>query len=140
MKLNVNAYNEILSYEGTPAEIAELISLGVFGEWVPADDMLECGYEDDDEYEGTNEDCNCEEDVLTEAPSEPIEVIIDEAEEAPVAEITVDDALDADECKEYVRKQIRKIYPDLSNEEFERYYEVVADWVSVFENLEFLKQ
>jgi hypothetical protein len=140
MKINVNAYNEILSYEGTPVEIAELISLGVFGEWVPAEEMLDCGYEDEDEYE--NEDCDCDTEVSVEASSEevPIEVVIDEADAAPIAEVTVDNAPNADECKEYVRKQIRKIYPDLSNEEFDRYYEFVADWVSVFENLEFLKQ
>lgn len=142
MKINVNAYNEILSYEGTPVEIAELIALGVFGEWVPAEEMLDCGYEDEDEYEDVNEDCNCEEDSVAEAQEveAPVEVVIDEVDSAPIAEVTVDDSLNAEECKEYVRKQIRKIYPDLSNEEFERYYEFVADWVSVFENLEFLKQ
>lgn len=32
MKVNVNEYNEILNYEGTPTEIAELIKLGIFGE------------------------------------------------------------------------------------------------------------
>ena len=139
MKINVNEYNEILSYEGTPVEIAELISLGVFGEWVPADEMLECGYEDEDEYK--DEDCDCEEEVNENPTPESTAVIIEEAKEEPVAEVTVSDnePFDAEKHKEYVRKQIRKIYPDLSNKEFDEYYDFVANWVNVFDNLEFLK-
>lgn len=137
MKINVNEYNEILSYEGTPVELAEFISLGVFGEWVPVDDMVDCGYEED--YE--DEDCDCEdEDVPT---PEPVEVVIEEAKEEPVVEVNVDEPVnepfDVKKHKESIRKEIRKIYPDLSNEEFDRYYNLVADWVNVFDNLEFLK-
>ena len=139
MKINVNKYNEILSYEGTPIEIAELISLGVFGEWVPADEMLECVYEDEDEYK--DEDCDCEEEVDENLTPESTEVIIEEAKEEPVVEVIVSDnePFDAEKHKEYVRKQIRKIYPDLSNKEFDEYYDFVANWVNVFDNLEFLK-
>jgi len=33
MKVNVNEFNQILSYEGTPEEIAEFVSTGIFGEF-----------------------------------------------------------------------------------------------------------
>ena len=141
MKINVNVYNEILSYEGTPAELAEFISLGVFGEWVPADEMLDCGYEEEDEYD--NEDCGCDEtvEVYENSTPETVEVVIEEAKEEPVAEVHIsdDEPFDAKKHREYVRKQFRKMYPDLSNKEFDEYYNFVADWVSVFENLDFLK-
>ena len=29
MKINVNEYNEILSYEGTPEELAEFVATGI---------------------------------------------------------------------------------------------------------------
>ena len=142
MKINVNVYNEILSYEGTPAELAEFISYGVFSEYVPEEEMLECGYEDEDEYD--NEDCGCDEatEVYENPTPETVEVVIEEAKEEPVAEVHIsdDEPFDAKKHKEYVRKQIRKMYPDLSNEEFNDYYNFVADWVSVFDNLDFLKQ
>lgn len=139
MKINVNEYNEILSYEGTPVELAEFISLGVFGEWVPAEEMLECGYEDEDEYE--DEKCKCEDEVYENPTPEPAEVVIEEAKEEPITEVNVsdDEPFDAEKHKEYIRKKIRKIYPDLSNKEFDEYYDFVANWVNVFDNLEFLK-
>ena len=142
MKINVNEYNEILSYEGTPVEIAELISLGVFGQWVPAEEMLDCGYEDEDEYEDEDCECNDTEEVVEMPVETPVEVVIEEAKEEPIAEVHVDpnEKFDVNKHKEYVRKQIRKIYPDLSNDEFDEYYNFVADWVNVFDNLDFLKQ
>ena len=154
MKINVNVYNEILSYEGTPVELAEFMSYGVFGEWVPAEEMLDCGYEDEDEYE----DCGCNEEnatvetedpnsyevIIDETPSD-IEVYEDEVESTPevfVDEPAPNDKFDPKDSKmrEHVRREIRKVYPDLSNKEFDLYYDVVADWMNVFENLEFLKQ
>ena len=45
MKINVNGYNEILSYEGTPEELAEFVATGILFPYM--------GYEEDEE-------CDCE--------------------------------------------------------------------------------
>jgi hypothetical protein len=126
MKVNVNEYNEILNYEGTPEEIAELVKLGVFGEWVPVEEMVECGY--NDEYE----DCNCEnnEEIVPEdfANTEEATDEISEIELPDMYEYT-------DECKEQVRKQIKLLYPEISDEDFEKYYTMVADWAGSLSKL-----
>lgn len=41
MKVNVNEFNQILSYEGTPEEIAEFVSTGIFGEFFE-EEVEEC--------------------------------------------------------------------------------------------------
>ena len=139
MKINVNVYNEILSYEGTPAELAEFMSYGIFDECAPTEEMLDCGYEDEDEYDNEDCDCNETEDDVT-SVEEPVEVVIEEAKEEPVAEVSLDEPFDPKKHKETIKKEIRKIYPDLTNKEFDEYYDFVVNWVNVFDNLEFLKQ
>lgn len=132
MKVNVNEYNEILNYEGTPAEIAELIKLGVFGEWVPVEEMVDCGY--DEEYE----DCGCE-DVPEVSDDLPVEPTITEPEsEEAISEIELPDIYDynSEECKTYVKQQIKLLYPGLSDEDFEKYYAIVVNWVNDLSKLD----
>ena len=83
MKINVNGYNEILSYEGTPEELAEFVATGIL-----------FPYMDEDE-----EECDCEEE-------QDESVIVPDAMDAeePVVETpkTADEILDLPDVKERV--------------------------------------
>ena len=48
MKINVNEYNEILSYEGTPEELAEFVATGILFPYMDGDEE-ECDCEESDE-------------------------------------------------------------------------------------------
>ena len=95
MKINVNEYNEILSYEGTPVELAEFIATGILDPYM---------YED--------EGCDCEE-YETESDES---VIVPDAMDEDVCE-AADTSLE--DCKEAVREQLEAEGFTCSDEEFE---------------------
>ena len=45
MKINVNEYNEILSYEGTPEELAEFVATGILFPYIEFDDAYKIAIE-----------------------------------------------------------------------------------------------
>lgn len=125
MKINVNEYNEILSYEGTPAELAEFVELGVFGEWVPADQVVLS-----DEYD--NEDCDCEDTPTEEyviTYTEPIEEAV--SEEAPC---TPGEVFDMETLKVECRKQMEEDGIKVSDEEFNFTFDVVLELMGLLKD------
>lgn len=105
MKINVNGYNEILSYEGTPEELAEFVATGIL-----------FPYMDEDE-----EECDCEEE-------QDESVIVPDAMDAE--ESVVETAKDADEIlddqKEKVREALAAEGYVCSDEEFEDAYKTAV--------------
>lgn len=127
MRINVNEYNEILSYEGTPAELAEFVKLGVFGEWVPTDQVILS-----DEYD--EEDCGCENESTEEyvtTYTEPVEAIENSPEEIPC---TPEETFDISELKEACRKQMEEDGIKLSDEEFNFTFNVVTELMDIFKD------
>ena len=107
MKINVNEYNEILSYEGTPEELAEFVATGILFPYM--------GYDED-------EDCDCEEEVDE-------SVIVPDAMDAeePVVETptTPDEILEAQ--KEKIREDLASEGYTCSDEEFDDAYKIAVE-------------
>jgi hypothetical protein len=102
MKINVNEYNEILSYEGTPEEIAEFVATGILFPYI--------GYGE--------EDCDCEEE-----PDES--VIVPDAMDADETPKTADEILEAQ--KEKIREEIAAEGYTCSDEEFDDAYKIAVE-------------
>ena len=104
MKINVNEYNEILSYEGTPEELAEFVATGVLFPYMESND----------------EECDCEEDGS---------VIVPDAMDAeePVVETpkTADEIIEAQ--KEKIREDLAAEGYVCSDEEFDDAYRVAVE-------------
>lgn len=105
MKINVNEYNEILSYEGTPEELAEFVATGILFPYM--------------EY---NEECDCEEE-------QDESVIVPDAMDAeePVVETpkTADEILEAQ--KEKIREDLAAEGYTCSDEEFDDAYKIAIE-------------
>ena len=106
MKINVNEYNEILSYEGTPEELAEFVATGILFPYM--------GYNADEE-------CDCEE--IDES------VIVPDAmdDEEPVVETpkTADEILEAQ--KDKIREELASEGYTCSDEEFDDAYKIAIE-------------
>lgn len=106
MKINVNGYNEILSYEGTPEELAEFVATGILFPYM--------------EY--NEEECDCEEE-------QDKSVIVPDAMDAeePVVETpkTADEIVDS--YKEKIREDLAAEGYTCSDEEFEDAYKIAVE-------------
>ena len=106
MKINVNEYNEILSYEGTPEELAEFVATGIL-----------FPYMDEDE-----EECDCEEE-------QDESVIVPDAMDAeePVVETpkTADEIVDS--YKDKIREDLAAEGYTCSDEEFDDAYKIAIE-------------
>ena len=106
MKINVNEYNEILSYEGTPEELAEFVATGIL---FPYMDYSE-------------EECDCVE-------GHDESVIVPDAMDAeePVVETpkTADEIVDS--YKEKIREDLAAEGYTCSDEEFEDAYKIAVE-------------
>lgn len=106
MKINVNEYNEILSYEGTPEELAEFVATGILFPYM--------GYNED-------EDCDCEE-------NQDESVIVPDAmdaEEAIEESKTIDEVVDS--YKDKIREDLIADGYNCSDEEFEDAYKIAVE-------------
>ena len=105
MKINVNGYNEILSYEGTPEELAEVVATGILFPYMDED-----------------EECNCEEEIDE-------SVIVPDAMDAeePVVETpkSADEILEAQ--KDKIREELASEGYTCSDEEFDDAYRVAVE-------------
>ena len=104
MKINVNGYNEILSYEGTPEELAEFIATGILFPYMDED-----------------ENCDCEEDT-DESVIVPDAMDDEEVVEKPK---TADEILEAQ--KEKIREDLAAEGYTCSDEEFDDAYRVAVE-------------
>lgn len=104
MKINVNEYNEILSYEGTPEELAEFVATGIL-----------FPYMDNDE-----EECDCEEDDSVIVPD-----AMDDEELVVETPKTADEILEAQ--KEKIREDLAAEGYTCSDEEFDNAYKVAIE-------------
>ena len=106
MKINVNEYNEILSYEGTPEELAEFVATGILFPYM--------------EY--NEEECDCEE-------GQDESVIVPDAMDAeePVVETpkTVNEIIDS--YKDKIREDLAAEGCICSDEEFDDAYRVAVE-------------
>lgn len=128
MKINVNEFNVIESYEGTVEEMLDLIMSGIF----------DC---DCDEYE--DEDCGCEDEEVIIVSDEVEDDIVEEPHDMGTAttftepnefeEVSV--TCDLDKHKNEVREELRKKGIELSDDEFENYYELAINFVNLFDGL-----
>lgn len=130
MRINVNEYNEILSYEGTPAELAEFVELGVFGEWVPADQVAL----------SNDEDCGCNDEMgevvsYTVPDSFEEDVVSTSTNVNSVPEVEIPDSYDAADHKAEVRAELESRGIKLSDEEFNEYYEMAIIFAHLFDDL-----
>ena len=103
MKINVNEYNEILSYEGTPEELAEFVATGILFPYM--------SYNED-------EDCDCEEEVDE-------SVIVPDAMDAEEPPKTADEIVDS--YKEKIREDLAAEGYTCSDEEFDNAYRVAVE-------------
>ena len=103
MKINVNEYNEILSYEGTPEELAEFVATGILFPYL--------GYNED-------EDCDCEEEVDE-------SVIVPDAMDAEEPAKTADEIVES--YKEKVREDLAAEGYTCSDEEFDDAYKIAVE-------------
>ena len=106
MKINVNEYNEILSYEGTPEELAEFVATGILFPYM--------GYNED-------EDCDCEE-------NQDESVIVPDAmdaEETIEESKTIDEVVDS--YKDKIREDLAAEGYVCSDEEFDDAYRVAVE-------------
>ena len=106
MKINVNVYNEILSYEGTPEELAEFVATGILFPYM--------------DYE--EEECDCEEE-------QDESVIVPDAMDAeePVVETTQTNNDIVDSYKEKIREDLASEGYTCSDEEFEDAYKIAVE-------------
>ena len=106
MKINVNGYNEILSYEGTPEELAEFVATGILFPYM----------------ENNEDDCNCEE----EQDESVIVPDAMDAEESVVEEPKTADEI-VDSYKEKIREDLAAEGYTCSDEEFEDAYKIAVE-------------
>ena len=106
MKINVNGYNEILSYEGTPEELAEFVATGILFPYMEYD-------------EG---ECDCEEE------SDESVIVPDamDAEEPVVETPTVSNEI-FESQKEKIREDLEAEGYTCSDEEFEDAYKIAVE-------------
>ena len=102
MKINVNEYNEILSYEGTPMELAEFIATGILFPYMDSD---------------TEEDCDCEENDES--------VIVPDAMDEDAQTPTEDFSLDS--YKDKLKEDLRAEGYECSDEEFEDAFKIAVE-------------
>ena len=105
MKINVNEYNEILSYEGTPEELAEFVATGILFPYMEYDE----------------EECDCEEEQ-DESVIVPDAMDDEEVVEKPK---TADEILEAQ--KEKIREDLAAEGYTCSDEEFDDAYRVAVE-------------
>ena len=103
MKINVNEYNEILSYEGTPEELAEFVATGILFPYM--------GYNED-------EDCDCEEEVDE-------SVIVPDAMDAEEPVKTADEIVESYKGK--IREDLAAEGYTCSDEEFDDAYKIAVE-------------
>ena len=105
MKINVNEYNEILSYEGTPEELAEFVATGILFPYM--------------EY--NEEECDCEE--------EDKSVIVPDAMDAEESVVETPKTADeiVDSYKEKIREDLAAEGYTCSDEEFDDAYKVAVE-------------
>ena len=101
MKINVNGYNEILSYEGTPEELAEFVATGIL---FP--------------YMGEDEECDCEEETDE-------SVIVPDAMDSEETPKTADEILEAQ--KDKIREDLEAEGYTCSDEEFDDAFNVAVE-------------
>lgn len=106
MKINVNEYNEILSYEGTPEELAEFIATGIL---FP--------------YMENEEECNCEQDESVIVP------------DAMDEDSSTQDLEQEESFKEKLRNDLVSDGYECSDEEFENAYKIAVEIMGPFEDL-----
>ena len=104
MKINVNEYNEILSYEGTPEELAEFVATGILFPYMGNDE----------------EECDCEEDESVIVPD-----AMDDEETVVETPKTADEILEAQ--KEKIREDLAAEGYTCSDEEFDNAYQVAIE-------------
>ena len=103
MKINVNEYNEILSYEGTPEELAEFVATGILFPYM---------------YYDEENDCVCE-DKTDES------VIVPDAMDDEEVIKTADESIDS--YKDKIREDLIADGFDCSDEEFEDAYKIAVE-------------
>lgn len=99
MKINVNEYNEILSYEGTPVELAEFIATGILNSYYAED----CGCDVED-----NNDDECQSVIV------PDEMYNDDQIEKSSEEIT-----NLETIKMNLKRDLEETGMKFTDEEFE---------------------
>ena len=106
MKINVNEYNEILSYEGTPEELAEFVATGILFPYM--------------EY--NEEECDCEEE-------QDESVIVPDAMDAEESVVETPKTADeiVDSYKEKFREDLAADGYTCSDEEFEDAYKIAVE-------------
>ena len=108
MKINVNEYNEILSYEGTPEELAEFVATGILFPYTKYDE----------------EECDCEEGETLETDES---VIVPDVMDDDVAETEVEEDNPLNAYKESVREQLASEGYTCSDEEFDDAYKTAVE-------------
>ena len=103
MKINVNEYNEILSYEGTPDELAEFVATGILFPYMAYNE---------------EEDCDCEEESDE-------SVIVPDAMDAEESTVETEEAVDP--YKEKIREDLEAEGYTCSDEEFEDAYKIAIE-------------
>ena len=101
MKINVNGYNEILSYEGTPEELAEFVATGILFPYMRED-----------------EECDCEEETDE-------SVIVPDAMDSEETPKTADEILEAQ--KDKIREDLEAEGYTCSDEEFDDAFNVAVE-------------
>jgi hypothetical protein len=106
MKINVNVYNEILSYEGTPEELAEFVATGILFPYMDYSEEEEC-------------DCEEEQDKSVIVPDAM------DAEELVETPKTADEIVDS--YKDKIREDLAAEGYVCSDEEFDDAYRVAVE-------------
>lgn len=108
MKINVNVYNEILSYEGTPEELAEFVATGILDPYMDSE----------------NYDCEEEKDNSV--------IVPDEMDEDSTPK-TADEVLE--EQKEKIREDLAAEGYTCSDKEFDDAFNVAVDIIGPLKEL-----
>lgn len=130
MKINVNVYNEILSYEGTPAELAEFVSYGIldvepeeFTEDCDCEEMGEnVSYTLSDSYD---EDYSCTEDPLCNEDCVIEYTVPDDRKEYTSTETL--ESINLEDYKTELRKELANMGLVVSDEEFDSAFKIVSE-------------
>ena len=75
MKINVNVYNEILSYEGTPEELAEFVATGILFPYMDYSKEEECDCEEEQDKSVIVPDAMDAEETVVETPKTADEIV-----------------------------------------------------------------
>lgn len=105
MKINVNGYNEILSYEGTPEELAEFVATGILFPYMGYNEDEDCDCEEKDESVIVSDAMDAEDPIETPQPTDPV----------------------FDALKEKIRKDLEAEGCTCSDEEFDDAYRVAIE-------------